>query len=237
MAAGTTTDILALLDAHYEAFFAAKPYADKTLHPVPCHTSAWSQILVSLLTGINGRERKKGTDLVDGSDVKAANCWSAIDTPRFNGAIPAGRKSKTSRKAPNVSALDDVPYIFFVLWDDTPEGHPRCRVWCVRANQDKVFHSVCKKWYTAYAKGQTSNNFQLHPPRYRDHDIFRNDCGSLAYPLLFCAVRKDTGFKTLHYDPDVLTKGQCEIAPATATKKTEPRSRGRSRKSEPPATS
>src|ERR1700730_2270876 len=98
---------------HHEAFFAAKPFADKTDHPVPCDTRAWSQILVSLLTGIKGRERKKGTDLLDGSDVKAANCWSAIDTPRFNGAIPAGRKSKTSRKSADVSALDETPCIFF----------------------------------------------------------------------------------------------------------------------------
>ncbi|HXY37367.1 MAG TPA: MamI family restriction endonuclease, partial [Planctomycetaceae bacterium] len=88
-----------------------KPFADKTFHPVPCDTRSWSQILVSILTGINGREREKGSDLVDGSDVKAANCWSAIDTPRFNGAIPAGRLSKTSRKAEDVTALDDTPFI------------------------------------------------------------------------------------------------------------------------------
>ncbi len=144
---GTATDVPALLDAHYEAFFRAKPYADKTDHPVPSDTRAWSQILVSVLTGIKGRERKKGTDLLDGSDVKGANCWSAIDTPRFNGAIPAGRKSKTARRAPDISALDDIPYIFFVLWDDDTEGHPRCRVWCVRPGQDKIFRAMCEKWY------------------------------------------------------------------------------------------
>lgn len=209
VAAGTINDVLSLLDAHHEAFFAAKPYADKTFHPVPCDTRAWSQILVSLLTGINGRKRKKGTDLVDGSDVKAANCWSAIDTPRFNGAIPAGRKSETSKKAADVSALDGTPHIFFVIWDDDTESHPRCRVWCVRPGQDKVFRAMCRKWYAAFAKGETSPNFQLHPPRYRDDNVFRNERGNLSYPLLFCAIRKKTGFESVHHDLDVLEQGEC----------------------------
>src|SRR5947208_15647002 len=132
MATLPVNDVLSLLDAHYEAFFRAKPLADKTFHPVPCDTRSWSQILISLLTGINGRQREKGTDLVDGSDVKAANCWSAIDTPRFNGAIPAGRTSKTAQKAEDVSALAGQPFIFFVLWDDTTEAHPRRRTSSVR---------------------------------------------------------------------------------------------------------
>ena len=62
-----------VFDAHHEAFFRAKPLADKTCHPVPCDTRSWSQILASLLTGINGKAQK-GSDLVDGSDVKAACC-------------------------------------------------------------------------------------------------------------------------------------------------------------------
>jgi hypothetical protein len=211
MAAGTMNEVLSLLDAHHEAFFAAKPFADKTLHPVPCDTRAWSQILVSLLTGINGRERKKGTDLIDGSDVKAANCWSAIDTPRFNGAIPSGRKSATSKKPADVSALDATPYIFFVLWDDDTEGHPRCRIWCVRPGRDKVFRAMCKKWYDGKVAGTIkSDNLQLHPPRCRDENVFRNECGNLSYPLMFCAIRKDKAFECVHHDADVLTKGACK---------------------------
>ena len=213
MPTSTTTHVLALLDAHYEAFFGAKPYADKTNHPVPCDTRSWSQILVSLLTGIKGRERKKGTDLLDGSDVKAANCWSAIDTPRFNSAIPAGRLSETSRKAEDVSAFGDTPFIFFVLWDDDSEAHPRCRIWCVRPKSDKAFREMCRKWYAQRATGEIkSTNFQLHPPRYRDDNIIRNTCGNLSYPLLFCAIRKEKGFECVHYDADVLTKGECKPA-------------------------
>ena len=132
--------VLECLDIHYDAFVTAKPLADETQHPVPSDTKAWSQILVSLLTGISGLARKKGADLADGSDVKGANVWSAIDTPRFNNSIPAGRISPTSRKSLDVSALDNMPYIFFVMWDNhSRTHHPRCRVWCVRAQKDKVF--------------------------------------------------------------------------------------------------
>lgn len=212
MVEGTIPEVLALLDAHHEAFNVAKSYADKTCHPVPSDTRAWSQILVSLLTGINGLQRKKGPDLVDGSDVKGANCWSAIDTPRFNGAIPAGRKSKKSKKPGDVSALNNIPYIFFVLWDDNMDGNARCRVWCVRSAADKAFRRMCKKWYGGKARGAIkSDNFQLHPPRYRDEDVFTNECGNLSYPLLFSAIRRAGGYKCVTHDPDVLTCGQCKV--------------------------
>ena len=212
MPAGTINEILALLDAHYEAFFKAKPFADQTCHPVPCDTRAWSQILISLVTGINGRKRAKGTDLVDGSDVKAANCWSAIDTPRFNGVIPAGRLSETSRKVEDVSALDSTPFIFFVLWDDDTDAHPRCRIWAVRPSRDRPFRQICQKWYAQRLSREiTSTNFQLHPPRFRDDNVFRNLCGNLTYPLLFCAIRKENGFECIHHEPDVLTNGKCRL--------------------------
>lgn len=200
-----------MLDLHHEAFFSAKPYADKTKHPVPCDTRAWSQILVSILTGIPGLERKKGTDLADGSDVKAANVWSAIDTPRFNGAIPSGRTSEAARRPDDVSALDGTPYIFLVLWDEQGKGKaPRCRVWCVRANDDPVFRATCAEWYRRRANGSIrSTNFQLHPPRNLDHNVIRNECGNLSYPLLFCAVREGDGFVCMTYDPSVMQSGTC----------------------------
>jgi hypothetical protein len=210
MSSVSVNDVLSFLDAHHDAFFRAKPLADKTGHPVPCDTRSWSQILISLLTGINGRKRQKGSDLVDGSDVKAACCWGAIDTPRFNGAIPAGRLSDTARKAEDVTALDNLPFLFFVLWDDDTEGHPRCRVWCVRPREDKVFRAMCAKWYEQRTTGHIkSTNFQLHPPRFQDENVFRNKCGNLSYPLLFAAIRKERGFETIHYDPSVLENGEC----------------------------
>ncbi|MYI47928.1 MAG: MamI family restriction endonuclease [Rhodospirillaceae bacterium] len=103
--------------------------ARKTGHPVPTDTRGWSQIIVSVLTGIKGIDRKKGADLEDGSDVKGANTWEAIDTPRFNGVIKAGTKASYSD---NVAYLDTTPFLFFLLWDISRRGSHRCRIWVVR---------------------------------------------------------------------------------------------------------
>ena len=85
-----------LLDMHYDAFFSIAAVAKKTGHPVPTDTRGWSQIIVSVLTGIDGIQQKKGADLEDGSDVKGANTWEAIDTPRFNGVVKAGTLAEHS---------------------------------------------------------------------------------------------------------------------------------------------
>jgi len=204
---------LKILAHHYASFTEAKAFAADYDQLVPSDTKAWSQILVSALTGIKGLARKKGADLIDGSDVKAANCWSAIDTPRFNGCLPAGRVSATSRRADNVSALDGIPYLFFVLWDERPDNSkPRCRVWCVRPSRDRIFRAMAAKWYELRRKGVIkSDNFQLHPPRHKNTDIFKNECGNLSYPLLFSAVweEDDKRFSAEAYNPDVLERGEC----------------------------
>ena len=67
------TRVIEFLNLHRQAFFDAAPYADETEHPNPSDSKSWSQILVSLLTDTKGLARKKGADLADGSDVKAAN--------------------------------------------------------------------------------------------------------------------------------------------------------------------
>jgi hypothetical protein len=83
----------------------------------------------------------------------------------------------------------------------------------VRPKRDRVFREICRKWYAQRATGEIkSTNFQLHPPRYRDDNTFRNKCGNLSYPLLFCAIRKEKGFESIHYDADVLTEGECKPA-------------------------
>jgi hypothetical protein len=117
-------EALELLDIHHEAFWKAAPIAAKTGHPVPSDSRGWSQIIVSALTGISGLKRQKGQDLADGSDVKAANTWEAIDTPRFNGVIKAGTRSVHSGK---LTFLDSVPYIFFALWDHDTANSCRFR--------------------------------------------------------------------------------------------------------------
>jgi hypothetical protein len=209
---------LELLDSHYEAFYGVVDLAKETGHPVPMDTRGWSQILASVLTGIKGVARKKGADLDDGSDVKGANTWEAIDTPRFNGVIKAGTKSATSGK---IESLDSSPYLFLVLWDHAPDtGNARCRIWCVRPPHDPHFRAMAQSWYSKVESGEIiSWNFQLHPPRGKNSNVIRNTCGNLEYPLLFCAERlAESGkyeIKELH--PEVMVSGLCVPTTVPAT--------------------
>ncbi len=203
---------LAILDLHYDSFYAVEPYATETGHPVPMDTRGWSQVLVSALCGIKGLERKKGADFADGSDVKGANTWEAIDTPRFNGVIKAGTKAVASDK---IGSLDSMPHLYMVLWDKTERNTARCRIWVVRTQHDDLFRDMCASWYDMRARGDIrSTNFQLHPPRGKDTDIIRNTCGNLSYPLYFHAERPPQGTYTLlKFDPEARVSGSCATAP------------------------
>jgi hypothetical protein len=205
--------VLKILNIHHKSFDDIKDIAAKYGHPHPCDTRAWSQIVVSALTDIKGIERKKGADFDDGSDVKGANTWGAIDTPRFNGCLKAGTKSDVSGK---IDSLDDMPYLFFVLWDYEPtKNKERCRVWVVRPKEDEIFRAMCESWYQKREKGEiVSNNFQLHPPRNKNSNIIRNTCGNLEYPLFFSAVLGKAGFEEEYYDAEVLKNGLCKKAAA-----------------------
>jgi hypothetical protein len=200
---------LDLLNLHHKSFFLVEPFATETGHPVPMDTRGWSQILASVLTGISGLERQKGADLKDGSDVKGANTWKAIDTPRFNGVIKAGTKSETSGR---LESLDEMPHLYLVLWDESPRKQPRCRIWVVRTQEDAVFRGMCESWYELRMGGKIiSNNFQLHPPRGLDTNVIRNTCGNLEYPLYFSAEMSDGQFKLLTYTPEARTVQLCRV--------------------------
>ena len=206
---------LKLLDLHYQSFHGVEAYSRKTKHPVPVDTRGWSQVIVSVLTGIDGLSRKKGPDLEDGSDVKGANTWNAIDTPRFNNVIKAGTKSSVSGK---VQYLDTVPYLFLALWDTNSNVIPRFRIWCVRPQHDQLFRNMCKKWYLARTKGDIkSENFQLHPPRGLDSNEIRNSYGNFFYPLFFCAELRDLQYELIEYDHSVLSKRQCILNTASVS--------------------
>lgn len=209
--AAVLASVLKLLDLHYDSFHDVEPFATATGHPVPTDTRGWSQILVSLLTGAKGLERKKGPDLDDGSDVKGANTWEAIDTPRFNGVIKAGTKAASSG---NITSLDAMPYLYLVLWDDTRRGTARCRVWVVRPQADPAFRAMCAAWYAKRESGDIkSDNFQLHPPRGQDTNVIRNTCGNLNYPLYFCVERTPNGtYQVVSSDDTARISGVCSTA-------------------------
>ena len=181
-----------------------------TKQPTPEDSRAWSQILISALTGILGRARQKGSDLLDGSDVKSANAWFSIDCVRFNGVIKAGTYDKL---AGTMNYLDQVPYLFFVLWDKNPDNDmKRVRVWVVRPQYDSLFREVANKWYCNLSKGIIhSNNFQLHPPVNKNSNIFTNLCGSLNYPLMLCAEWNGKEYVPKDYKPNVMINGYCEL--------------------------
>lgn len=202
-------DVINLLNMHHRFFFYAKKYADLTKQPTPEDSRAWSQILVSLLTDINGLGRHKGSDLEDGSDVKSANAWGAIDFPRFNGCIKAGTLSSYSN---NMSFLDNTPNLYFVLWDNKPNyGNERTRIWVVQPRRDPIFREICEKWYDQKATGIIrSSNFQLHAPINENTNIFRNQCGSLYYPLLFEATWVENTYIVDYYEPRTITSGFCQ---------------------------
>lgn len=208
-------ETLPLLNLHYDSFHAVAPYAIRMGHPVPVDTRAWSQIVVSSICGISGLQRQKGADLSDGSDVKAANTWKAIDTPRFNGVVKAGTKASV---AGTMASLDRMPHLYLVLWDQTSRETARCRIWVVRPQVDVLFRAMCQSWYTKCSTGEIkSANFQLHPPRYLDSDVIRNTCRNLVYPLYFCAERDEaasgsTTYKLIMFDPEVRISGVCKAA-------------------------
>jgi hypothetical protein len=207
----TINEVLALLEQHYQSFTQATPIATRTKHPVPVDSRGWSQIIVSVLTGLYGLSRQKGADLEDGSDVKAANTWEAIDKPRFNGVIKAGTKAAHAGK---ITSLDAMPFLFFVMWDKAAHVHPRCRIWSVRPQVDTLFRDMCEKWYKKAAKKKSEShnyqaNFQLHPPRGKDENVITNSEGNLSYPLLFCAIRKENQYRVVTYDPGVMKHGLC----------------------------
>lgn len=198
---------LSLLNRHYDAFFSVADEARDTGHPVPIDTRGWSQIIVSTLTGIRGLDRKKGPDLEDGSDVKGANTWEAIDTPRFNNVIKAGTHA---RHSDSLDYLNATPFLFFVLWDISDLGRHRCRIWVARPNVDREFRNMCRLWYSARRRGEIrSTNFQLHPPRGRDTDVIRNTYGNLSYPLFLRADRIYHEYQIQTFDANAMKSGLC----------------------------
>lgn len=197
-----------VLNTHHLHFFEGQEFAEMTHQPTPEDSRAWSQILISILTGIPGLDRQKGPDFADGSDVKSANAWFSIDSVRFNGVIKSGTQSSLSG---TMAYLDQMPYLFFVLWDINPDSNrERTRIWAVRPQYDRLFREVAEEWYTQSASGQIrSNNFQLHPPVNINNDVFTNRCGNLVYPLLFMAEWNGKKYEVLSFSPEILNNGEC----------------------------
>lgn len=87
----------------------------------------------------------------------------------------------------------------------------RTRIWAVQPRRDPIFREICEKWYDQKATGIIrSSNFQLHAPINENTNIFRNQCGSLYYPLLFEATWVGNTYIVDYYEPDIITSGFCQ---------------------------
>ena len=111
-----------------------------------------------------------------------------------------------------MSFLDNTPNLYFVLWDNEPNyGNERTRIWVVQPRRDPIFREICEKWYDQKATGIIrSSNFQLHAPINENTNIFRNQCGSLYYPLLFEATWIENTYIVDYYEPRTITSGFCQ---------------------------
>ena len=88
------------------------------------------------------------------------------------------------------------------------------RRWAIARRPEFIVTSVeLTDWRMLVEKFQDETNF----PRFRNDNTFRNKCGNLSYPLLFAAVRKESGFETTHYDINVLESGECTAVGGVST--------------------
>ena len=67
------------------------------------------------------------------------------------------------------------------------------------------------KWYKQRQQGIIkSANFQLHPPRNKDSNVFTNKCGNLVYPLVFEAIFESNTYKITKKNLNLIDSSTCK---------------------------
>ena len=75
---------------------------------------------------------------------------------------------------------------------------------------DPLFREMCELWYQKRQNGEIkSTNFQLHPPRNKNSNVFTNTCGNLNYPLVLDARWNGETYKIIHFDEKAIENGFC----------------------------
>lgn len=164
-------------------------WRDLTKQPSQIDTGYISQHLVSLITSVyGGMMRGKGTDLEDGSEVKAANFLDSLDK---RGAT-APRWNLSSNSLRGMEAFLHLPAIYFVSIDLNSTGRFRTRVWKMNPQKHARFKKRYIEWMEKLGKPKLINenrpgiNFQLFPPRIRTDEYFArhgNGQGSGFVPI------------------------------------------------------
>lgn len=135
-----------------------------------------AQHLISLITQISGQGmRGKGQDLVDGSEIKAANFLDSLDK---KGAV-APRWNFTAVTVNIMENFLNYKNIYLVSMDLTKDNRMRFRAWVVDISQHEILKNRYIEWmeklgYAKFNDGtrRASVNFQLFPPRNKSNDDF-----------------------------------------------------------------
>ena len=176
-----------------------------------------AQHLVSLQTKIPGQGmRGKGLDLIDGSEVKAANFLDSLDK---RGAV-APRWNFTAVEIDIMERFLTYQSIYLLSMDLNTHGRFRTRIWKVNVLEHDILKNRYIEWMNVkgYPKFNNTNrregiNFQLFPPRLGTEETFArhgngrsNGFAKLEIPL------EDISGSELIFRADELENGSINIS-------------------------
>lgn len=135
-----------------------------------------AQHLISLITKIPGQGmRGKGDDLIDHSEIKAANFLDSLDK---RGAV-SPRWNFTAVEVSIMERFLNYNNIYLVSLDLNPENRFRIRAWLIDITKHKQLQERYIEWMNklGYPKfnstiSRPSVNFQLFPPKNKTNDNF-----------------------------------------------------------------
>lgn len=135
-----------------------------------------AQHLASLITQISGQAmRGKGVDLIDSSEIKAANFLDSLDK---KGAT-APRWNFTAVTTEIMNRFLDYEKIYLLSMDLNTEGRFRTRMWKINIREHTILRNRYIEWMNilGYPKfntvaNQPSVNFQLFPPHSGTEESF-----------------------------------------------------------------
>lgn len=135
-----------------------------------------AQHLASLITQISGQAmRGKGVDLIDSSEIKAANFLDSLDK---KGAT-APRWNFTAVTKEIMERFLDYEKIYLLSMDLNTKGKFRTRMWKIDITKHTILRDRYLEWmnklgYPKFntAKDQPSVNFQLFPPHNETEECF-----------------------------------------------------------------
>ncbi|NOP81340.1 MamI family restriction endonuclease [Bacillus paranthracis] len=167
------------------------------------NTGYIAQHLTSLVTQIPGQAmRGKGDDLIDGSEVKAANFLDSLDK---QGAT-APRWNFTAVEIPVMERFLNYTNIYLVSMDLNSQGNFRTRIWKVDIQRHYTLRARYQEWMEikGYPKFNATGrraavNFQLFPPKNRINDNFARHGNGRDFKKLNIELENYEGSKLIFH--------------------------------------